>query len=538
MNFKKLFCLVTAGCLMAFSMAACGNKNNNSQGSEANAKKDSLVLAVSGEPESGFDPTLGWGHSASSIFHSILFTRDADMKVTGDLATDYSLSDDRLTWTVNMKSGIVFSDGTPLKASDVVYSYNTAKNNPDSNVDLTMIDSINAPNDTTVVFKLKKPQSTFVDKLMEIGIVPESIHKADPLAYAQAPVGCGPYILKQWDKGQQVICERNENYYGTKPEFKQVTLLYLEDDAVMSAVKAGKVDLAKVDYTYANTKVNGMVMKEVESIENIGICFPIPEPKTVTVNGKQVKVGHAVTSDVAIRKALNVGLSRQEMIQGLMGGYGTPAYTGYEKMPWNNNSTIADGNVDEAKRILAEAGWADSDGDGIVEKNGVKAEFDLYYTASTGVRQSFAVYVGDNATKLGIKVNPVYKTFSDIVDAKYYTPVVLSWGEHSPQLMYNLIHSDMAANGFNNTGYYVNKAVDKHIDDALMAATDDEANANWKKAIWDGTTGFGYEGDAAWAWYMNTNHIYFMNENLDIGRVQPQPHGGAILKNIVEWKMK
>lgn len=536
MNFKKLISIFTAGLLIC-SMAACGNKNQNAGTDNAAEPKDSLVLAVSSEPESGFDPTLGWGHSASSIFHSVLFIRDNDMKVQGEIAKDYKLSDDRLTWTVSIRDDVKFSDGSALKASDVAYSYNTARNNVDSNVDLTMIENVSAPDETTVVFKLKSPQSTFVDKLMEIGIVPESIHKADPSGYAQNPIGCGPYILRQWDKGQQVICERNENYFGNKPQFKQVTLLYLDEDAKMSAVKSGQVDMAKVDYTYADTKVNGMTMKEIQSVENIGICFPIPEPSTTTVDGKEIKVGHAVTSDIAIRKAFNVGFSRQEMIQGLMNGYGTAAYTGYEQMPWNDGSTIADGNLDEAKKILSDAGWVDTDGDGIIEKNGVKAEFDLIYTSNTGVRQSFAVYIGDNASKLGIKVNPVYKTWDEAKELKYYTPVVLSWGEHSPQLMFNLLHSSMACNGFNNTGCYKNATVDKHMNDALMATTDDEANENWKKAIWDGQTGFGYQGDAAWAWYMNTNHIYFIRDGLDIGSVQPQPHGGAILKNITDWKM-
>lgn len=537
MNFKKILCTALAGA-MVLALGACGKKADQSASDQNPEPKDSLVLAVSGEPESGFDPTLGWGHSASSIFHSVLYVRNADMKVQGDLATDYSLSEDNLTWTVKIKSGVKFSDGSDLKASDVAYSYNTAKSNPDSNVDLTMIDSVSIADDTTVIFKLKSPQSTFIDKLMEIGIVPETTHKADPVAYGQKPIGCGPYVLKQWDKGQQSIAERNEYYHGTKPAFKQITLLYLEDDAVMSAVKSGQVDMAKVDYTYADTKVQGMTMKEIASVENIGICFPIPEPKTVKVEGKEINVGHKVTSDVAIRKAMNIGFSRNEMIEGLMNGYGTPAYTGYEQMPWNDGSTIDDGKIDEAKKILADAGWVDTNGDGIVEKNGLAAEFDLYYTSSTGVRQSFAVYIGDNAPKFGIKVNPMYKTWSEIEAEKYYTPVVLSWGEHSPQLMFQLLHSSMAASGFNNTGYYVNETVDKHMNDALMAKTDEEANENWKKAIWDGQTGFGYKGDAAWAWYMNTNHIYFIKDGLDIGTVQPQPHGGAILKNITEWKMK
>lgn len=534
----KKFVSILLLLVLLFTLAACSNegeeKTNHKTKSERS--KDELVLSVSSEPESGFDPTLGWGHSASSIFHSILFKRDSNMEVANDLATGYKLSNDRLTWTVTMRDDVKFSDGTPLTAKDVVYSYDTARNNPDSNVDLTMIDSIQQVDDYTINFVLKSPQSTFIDKLMEIGIVPETIHKADPKAYAKMPIGSGPYVLKQWDKGQQVVAERNENYYGDKPSFKKVTLVYLAEDAIMSALKAGEIDMAKIPISLSNTKIEGMQLKEVASVENQGIAFPIPTPKQVMKNGKEITVGNAVTSDPAIRKAMNIAVSREAMIDGLLNGYGTPAYTGLEQMPWNDETlTFKDGNLDGAKKLLEDAGWKDIDNDGVREKNGIDAAFEIIYTPNAEQRQALAIYLSETLKELGLKITPVQKTWEEAETLMHAQPMVLSWGEHSPQLVNQLYHSKFQGVSFNNTGYYANQTVDQHIEDALMAATAEEADEHWKKAIYDGTIGFGYQGDATWAWFMNTNHLYMIREDLNIGTPKPQPHGGAILDNITEW---
>lgn len=530
--------------ILVLLLAACSNgetagkEKNDNNDNNSTRSKDELVLSVSSEPESGFDPTIGWGHSASSIFQSILFKRGSDMEVKNDLATGYKLSADRLTWTVTIRNDVTFSDGSPLTADDVVYSYDIARTNPESNVDLTMVESIKRVDDYTIDFVLKTPQSTFIDKLMEIGIVPKKIHEADPKGYAQKPIGSGPYVLKQWDKGQQVVAERNEKYYGEKSAFKKLTLVYLEEDAIMTALKAGEIDMAKIPTSLSATKVDGMKVQEIMSVENQGIAFPIPEPHKVTKNGKEVPVGNAVTSDPAIRKAINIAVSREDMINGLLNGFGTPAYTGLEQMPWNNDALIIpDGDMEGAKNLLADAGWKDSNGDSVLEKNGVDAAFDIIYTTNSEQRQALAVYLSEALKELGLNITPVQKTWEEAELLMHSQPIVLSWGEHSPQLVNQLYHSKFQGIEYNNTGFYTNKIVDAHIEDALMAATSEEANELWKQAIYDGKTGFGYQGDATWAWFMNTNHLYMMRDDLNISIPKPQPHGGAILEHITEWKL-
>src|SRR5699024_6296154 len=134
--------------------------------------KDELVLAVDGEPEDGFDPTTGWGRYGSPLFQSTLLKYDQDFNIEHDLAENYEVSDDGLTWTVEIRQDSKFSDGEPLTAQDIVFTYETAKNSG-SVIDLSNLESVEATDKYTVQFTLKEPQSTFIYQLITTGIVPE-----------------------------------------------------------------------------------------------------------------------------------------------------------------------------------------------------------------------------------------------------------------------------------------------------------------------------------------------------------------------------
>ena len=123
-----------------------------------------LVLAVKGEPEQGFDPIKSWGEYGNPLFQSTLLKRDANLNLVGDLATKWELSPDRLTWTITIRSDAKFSDGKPLTADDVAFTYETGRTAA-SLLDLTAVQSVRALNPTTVQITLKSPQVTFTHKL-------------------------------------------------------------------------------------------------------------------------------------------------------------------------------------------------------------------------------------------------------------------------------------------------------------------------------------------------------------------------------------
>ena len=509
---------------------ASGDSNaSTSQGS------DELVAAVGthgGEPETGFNPITGWGYSREPLVQSTLFEKDSNGSLINDLATNYSVSDDGFTWTVDIRNDVKFHDGVPLTARDVAFTFNTAANS--SGVDLSVLKNAVALDNYTVEFTLNDPQTTFIHKLAAVGIVPEHAYNE---TYGEHPIGSGPYRFVEWDKGQQAIFEANPDYYGQKPYFKKLTLLFMQSDTAFAAAKSGQVDVAEIPSSYANQKVDGMKIVSLSSIDARGITFPMqPDTGKKTENG--YSIGNNVTSDPAIRKALNIGINRQTLIDGALNGQGEEEFTGVDKLPWGNKEAIfEDGKVDEAKKILADAGWEDTDSDGILEKNGTKAEFTLLYYSGAQERQALSVALSEEAKKLGINIKVEGKSWDEIDTLAHSTPVIFGFGTLDPTDLYLKYYSKSydPAN-YNNIILYNNSVVDNYLRKAITSTDQDTANKNWQLAAWDGTTGFSEKGDATWLWIATINYMYIMDKDIDFGTPKIQPHGADIFGNILEWK--
>jgi peptide/nickel transport system substrate-binding protein len=505
-----------ACCLMLLSGCLADKKP------QAIEAKDQLVLAVGAEPEAGFDPTTGWGRYGSPLFQSTLLKRNSEMKIENDLAISYEVSADGRTWTVKLLKDTKFSDGKPLTAADVQFTFETAAKN-----------ATNAIDDLTVVFKLKEAQSTFNSLLISTGIVPKHAYGKD---YAAHPIGSGPFKLVQWDKGQQVIVESNPEYYGKKPFFKRMTFLFLNEDAAFAAAKAGNVD---VPSAFSKQTVAGMRIEALKTVDNRGIMLPYVKSGQKTKDGNPI--GNDVTADLSIRKAINVAMDRKALVAGVLEGHGTPAYTVNDGLPWWNPETVfADGNVNEAKKLLADSGWKDTDGDGIVEKEALKAQFSLIYPSGDVTRQSLALAAADMIKPIGIKINVEGKSWDDIEKLMYSNAVMFGFGSHDPLEMYNLYSSKFRGVDYYNTGYYSNPTVDDWMNKAMLARTEEAALDNWKKSQWDGKTGSSFKGDASWAWLVNIDHLYLVKDKLDIGKqkIHPHGHGWPVTDNIEDWRWK
>ncbi len=529
-----LLLTITVTVFVVLFTSFIGCRNSTESIGENTMQKKSLVVALGYEPESGFDPILGWGRYGSPLFQSTLLKRDKDLKIIKDLATDIEVVEGGLKWVVKIRDDVKFSDGQNLDANDVAFTFNQAQNSG-SVIDLNILQKAEAVDKKTVIFTLKEPRSTFVDLLISIGIVPSRTYGS---GYGENPVGSGPFKFVQWDKGQQLIVKRNPQYYGEKPIFEQITFLFLSEDASYAAAKAGQVDIASIPATLADQKVPKMNLIALKSVDNRGIMFPFVKPGEKTEEG--YLIGNDVTSDIAIRKAINVGINREALVDGVLLGYGSPAYTVCDRMPWWNQETvIEDNNPEEAIKIMENGGWIRGE-DGFFEKEGLKASFTLIYPASDQVRQALALAVKDMVKQIGIDINVEGKSWEDIEKEMHSNAVLFGWGSYDPLEMYNLYSSKTRGEGWFNTGYYSNPVVDKYFEKALLAKTEEEAIEYWKKAQWDGTTGFSAKGDAPWAWLVNIDHLYLVNENLDIGpqKIQPHGHGWPVTDTISQWKWK
>ena len=498
---------------------------------EQNADGRRLVLAVKGEPEQGFDPIKSWGEYGNPLFQSTLLKRNEKLDLEGDLATQWELSKDRKTWTITIRDDAKFADGQPLTAEDVAFTYETGKQWAGI-LDLTDLDGVKAINPTTVEIRLKQPRITFVHSLATLGIVPKHAYKE---GYADNPMGSGPFKFVKWDKGQQLVIEPNPHYYGKHPEFERITMLYTAEDATVAAANAKQVQIAVVTPAVAKQVPADMQLVIAKSVDNRGLMFPMQPAGKKTPEGKPI--GNDVTADLAIRKAINIGIDRKKLSDGVLGGYGTPAWGVADNLPWDNpEQRLPDGDLAAAKALLDKAGWVEKDGKR--SKGGRQARFTLLYPASDNVRQSLAVSIADMVKPLGIQIDIAGKSWDEIYREQHSNAVLFGWGSHDPLEVFRLYDAKSAGLESYNAGFYSNSTVTRNLEKAQISASFAESLPHWKNAAWDGTTGFGMKGDAAWAWLVNLDHLYFVNKCLDIGprQIEPHGHGYPLTWNIQDWK--
>ena len=486
------------------------------------------------EPEAGFNPLHGWGcghQNYNPLVQSCLFKTDENGDIVPDLATDYKISDDGLTWTVNVRDDVKFSDNSTFDAKDVAFTFNTAKET-ETDLDMTNLEKATAKNDTCVEFKLVEPRSTFIYDLRYLGIVPEEY---DNETYGQNPIGTGPYVLDHWDKGQQAIFTANENWYGDKPYFTQVTLLFPDEATWLELAKSGQVDVVPVATSALNQTVDGYQFYEVSAGRAQGVSFPYLEDTGATTESGW-KIGNNVTADKAIRQALNVGVDRQKMCDEVFSGHAQPEFTSVDTRSYANEAAKGtDSDVDKAKQILKEGGWKDTDGDGIVEKDGVKASFDLYYPPDYLDRQSLATVFAEQAKDLGIQVNLQGADWDTIYENMYSSAAVMQQTSPDPyKSIYQQYHSKAPDEFYMNPGLYNNTDSDKLMEEAMHANDFNQADSLWSQSALVNGGGWGPAGDAPFAWLVNYDYNYFIKDGIDIGE-QPDGLGNDVLINICDW---
>ena len=533
---KSTAAILLSAALALGLLSGCQGKDTSSGQTAENSRadSDSVIIAMdpNSEPEAGFDPAYGWGageHVHEPLIQSTLTVTNTDLTIGYDLATDYSVSEDGMTWTVTIRDDVNFTDGEPLTAEDVAFTYNTVKEASSVN-DFTMLDYAEATDSTTAVFHMTRPFSIWPYTMAIVGIVPE--HAYDSATYGSNPIGSGRYILRQWDRGQQVILEANPDYYGEAPKMRQVTILFMEEDAAFLAAQAGQVDVAYTSATYSDQTVEGYSLASYASVDNRGFNLPAV-PSGTDEEGRTV--GNDFTSDVLVRRAINIGVDRQEMIDNVLNGYGSPAYSVCDGLPWYNEASEVEYDPEAAAALLDEAGWTMGD-DGIREKNGVKAEMNLLYSTGDSVRQALTADFAAQMEELGISCTIEGVGWDTAYDRALSEPLLWGWGAHTPMELYNIYHT---IDGTDSAEYspYSNSTVDGYMDQALASNDLEESYELWKLSQWDGSTGVTQDGDIPWVWLVNIDHLYWVREDLQVAdqKIHPHGHGWSLVNNVDQW---
>lgn len=521
--------------LLLLACSRASEDNKEVQRDRKGRANDEIIVSMGARIPHEFDPKERYGmYNEAHITHSTLLRRTADLEIVGDFAKNYTVSDDGLVWTFDLHDDFKFSNGEPVTAEDVKFSYEMLKEDG-KHWDLDFIDKIEIPKENQIVFKLKEPRSTFaMSQLVEVPIVPKAHYNEN---YKNNPIGSGPYMVVEYKPDEQAIFEINPYYHGKKPYFKKWTWVLLDENTALAALESGDVDMIYATPELADKEVKGCKLFDIESNDVRGLSMPYVKKGVINNSPDEYPVGNDVTSDPIIRKALNVGMNRQKVVDTVLNGHGKPAYSVTDGTSfWNPESVIEDNKPEEAKKMLDEAGWIVG-ADGIREKNGMKAEFDLYYPTKDALRTNIAVEASSQAKELGIHINLVGSNWEEMITKSHEISMLYAGGRHNPNQFFQSHHPSTAGKGWTNVTFYNNPKVTEYLEKAMRASSLEEANKYWKLSQWDGDTGASTKGDIPYVWLVRINHTYVGDKRIDVGNQGMHSHGHdwSLIANIAEW---
>ncbi|HEX5349320.1 MAG TPA: ABC transporter substrate-binding protein [Pseudonocardiaceae bacterium] len=368
----------------------------------------SIVIGAGSEPDN-LNPILGFAPDGASKIFDGLVSRDANLALVPALAEQLpTASPDGLTWTATLRPGVTFSDGTPLTAQDVVFTYQSVldpKVNSTIASNYDALADVSAPDEGTVVFRLKYPYAPFAQRLL-LGVVPCKAFDGQDINTAlfnTAPVGTGPYTVTEWRKGDRMVLKANDGYWGGAPAVKTATLVFVTDDnARATRMAAGEFDATVLPPKLAKTYTgrDGYRVVQAQSADYRGLGIPSELP---------------FTTDTRVRQAINVGINRQAMIDTVLAGAGKPAATPISPYlsQWYEPSATFRYDPAAAGRLLDEAGWT-AGSDGKRSRGGEPARLPILYPSDDSLRKELALASASDLAKLGIDA-PVEGTTFEIM---------------------------------------------------------------------------------------------------------------------------
>lgn len=497
-------------------------------GGTAAGGASSLVIGAGDSPDS-LNPVLGFApNGASKIFDGLL-DHAADLSLRPDLAAALpTVSDDGLVWTVDLRPGVTFHDGSALTAEDVVFTYEAvvdpAVESPIA-ADLDVVESVTALDEDTVEFRLFYPYQPFGQRLM-IGIVPSDVLAGQDLNatdFNAKPIGTGPYEVAEYREGDRLVLTANPDYHRGAPRITDVTVVFSPDDNTRAQrMAAGDFDVAvlppRLAETYSGREGFRVISSESADYRGIGL----PES--------------AFTADPVVRRAINTGLDRQAMVDTILAAQGVPAATTISP----SLGAYAPGaaftfDPAEATRLLDTAGWT-TGSDGVRAKDGTRAELTILYPGEDTLRKELALASASDLTELGIDANATSATFEQMLEQRQTAAGL--WGGGDPYdpdtASYSLLHSKFAdAGGYVNMTRYDDPAVDAALDTGRTSddpAVREQAYRDYQEAFVD---------DPGWAFLVFLDHTYVLRG--DYGGLEPQvePHDHGLIHgpwwNVEQW---
>lgn len=324
-------------------------------------------------------------------------------------AENGGVSEDGTTITIKVREGAAWSDGEPVTSADFVFTYEmimSESNTPSRRYPYDeYVASVEAPDDATVVVNFSEPFAPWLTSLFTyvlpehvLGPVFEEEGTIDNADWNRAPtVGSGPFVFDTWEVGSFIRFVRNENYYAEAAQIDTVVITMVPDsESYVLGLELEEADIGTfIDYSSVpRLQDTGFLSVEiVPSGYNEGWFFNVnPE------------AGHPALQDVNVRRAIAMAFNRQQITDDLLLGLTYPAASYWENMPYASpNVEAIPYDPEGAAALLDEAGWVDSDGDGIRDKDGVDLSL-RYVTTDRQIRQDTQVVAQQQLAEIGVEL--------------------------------------------------------------------------------------------------------------------------------------
>ncbi|MEN6383579.1 MAG: peptide-binding protein [Phycisphaerales bacterium] len=473
----------------AFTSSGISNKTeeNKYPGDEG----DWLVWAMNGEIRTlnllSVDSDIDTRDIVYSNIIESLFTQDLEsdkVKLKPKLAEKMDISKDGLEITITLKDNIHFSDGTPVTADDVIFTYETIMNPKIDCADLRSylhnIKSLEKIDQHTVKFVLAEQFWQTIQTVGEFYVFPKHIYQfTDPNEFNKRvsnPVGSGPYVFERWEPGQQVVLKRNENYWDKKPNLRKIVFKFITNaTAALQALRSHDVDI----FQPGSEQVTDMPKNPQFAKEFSTIIYWDPTFGFWYYGWNEQR---PFFKDKKVRLAMTYMTDRQEMVDQLTKGKGAVVSGPFYIYGRQNDPNIKPWPYDlkKAAQLLDEAGWIDHDGDGIRDKDGVPFRFKHTYPAGISTYEQATRLLKDTASKLGIDVIPNPTEGSIImanINDRKFDSVESAWGGVIESDPYQLFHSSQIQDRGNNYVSFSNPQVDKLIEQARRELNEEKRYA-------------------------------------------------------------
>jgi peptide/nickel transport system substrate-binding protein len=407
---------------------------------------DALVVGSIGEP-STLIPLLASDNASyevAGLIYNGLVRYDKNLNLEGELAESWDVSPDGLTITFHLRKGVKWHDGHPFTSHDVLYTYRVTidPKTPTAYGDaFKQVKHAEAPDPFTFRVTYTKP---FAPALESWGasILPahhlegKDISKSE---LARHPVGTGPYRFKEWVAGQKLVLESNHDYYEGRPYIDSYIYRIIPDSSTMyMELKSGALDmmgLTPVQY-----------QRQTNNPEFLSQYNKYRYPASMyTYLGYNLR--HPLFTDKRVRQALTSAINKDEIVHGVLLGMGQVAHGPYKPGTWAFNPHIKDFdyNPDRAKRLLAEAGWIETNSDGFLVKDGKPFSFTILTNQGNAERLKTAQIIQQRLKKVGVQVKIrviEWASFlSQFIDKGNFEAVILGWSIGPDPDLFDIWHS-------------------------------------------------------------------------------------------------